>query len=593
MASPAAHGDEPKVSGTHPLRSGSASRRTSRLIFVLVAAATLSCGMWLNYRGFLWNDSIARTTNALLVLHGSSPRLAAIGFVWMPLPTLAQILPVAFYPLWPGIVISGFAATLTTALAAGATAAILLASARALGLDDRLGWAFALLVALNPMVFLYAANGMSEGVAAPFLIGAVCGLILFWRTGRRHYVAAGAFAAALGFSAVYQGAPYAAAVLAALLLAVLRPNPEVSAAAPQGRARAALGLGLLFAIPIVYVGLLWLGANAVIMGDPLFFASSQYSNTGYVATNDLSGAPRLAREQAGSAADTLAFSAARAWPFLVPGLFLLVARALDGRLWRVGSAALVILLLSVPAGLIVPLIYEGASFGWLRFFIYPLFVAAGWGLYEVAVSRRRRLATFLVLAGWVVAAPALVVAMADPLRGQEENNLVAAVGQGLEKCLDSRPEECADAWNAERHTAAAEPATLQRRVASHLDSLPASARVAMDSVRGWAVVAQVQPSTLDRKLITSHDPNFRAAVSDPVTNGVTHLLVPHPQKAPTDTIVRRWRELYSRGAKGFKLTAEFPQSPERWRLYRVSPPARTHRLRRTTTDPIGALENGR
>jgi len=56
---------------------------------------------------------------------------------------------------------------------------------------------------------------------------------------------------------------------------------------------------------------------------------------------------------------------------LFPGAFLLWVRALDGKLWKVKTLGLV-LLVSVPFGLIAPLLYLGASFGWLRLFIYPL-----------------------------------------------------------------------------------------------------------------------------------------------------------------------------------------------------------------------------
>jgi hypothetical protein len=129
------------------------SRRAKRplvfgpwVLFLLVVGAQFAFGMWMNSRGFLWNDALSRATNALQVLHSKEPSLAVIGFVWMPLPSLIELLWVSFFPLWPQIVSSGFASTLTTALAGGATAALLLYTARRLGLSDRLGWAFALVV---------------------------------------------------------------------------------------------------------------------------------------------------------------------------------------------------------------------------------------------------------------------------------------------------------------------------------------------------------------------------------------------------------------------------------------------------------------
>lgn len=44
------------------------------------------------------------------------------------------------------------------------------------------------------------------------------------------------------------------------------------------------------------IAVLWVGANAVIMGDPLHFATSGYSNESYVAA---SGEGRLAFEHSG------------------------------------------------------------------------------------------------------------------------------------------------------------------------------------------------------------------------------------------------------------------------------------------------------
>jgi hypothetical protein len=125
------------------------------VIFAVVFAAEFAFGVWMASRGFRWNDSMSRSASALTVLHGADPKLANIGFVWPPLPALCGVFWALFYPLWPGIVASGASAALTTAVCSGATAAILLATARQLGLPDRIGWTFTLLVALNPMVFLY------------------------------------------------------------------------------------------------------------------------------------------------------------------------------------------------------------------------------------------------------------------------------------------------------------------------------------------------------------------------------------------------------------------------------------------------------
>jgi hypothetical protein len=273
---------------------------------------------------------------------------------------------------------------------------------------------------------------------------------------------------------------------------------------------------------------------------------------------DLTGVPRLERELQGDLLGTIRFAAVRVVPFLMPGAFLLLVRALDRRFFRVNTLSLVLLLLIVPIGLIAPLIYQGLSLGWLRYSIYPLFVAAGWGLYEIASSWSRKRAVGLVLAGWLLAAPVILLAIADPLMGQEENHVVYGVLTGK------------DATEA-GYTRAAEPLTLQTEVASYLDGLLEGSLLAVDSVRGWAIAAQVSPDTLKNNLIMTHDSDFRAAVRKPRAHEITHFLVSDPEREyPNDPMAEQWPKLSAGNEPGFELVKEFPETPEKWRPYEVA-----------------------
>src|SRR5262249_4786738 len=251
------------------------------VLFVLVASAEFTFGMWMNSRGFITSDALSGTANALLVLFGADPHLAALGFVRMPLPSLLALPVLAIYPLWPAAISSGFASTLITALAGGTSAVLILETGRRLGISPRLGWACALLIAANPMLFLYASNGLSEGVASPCLIGATCLLVLFWRSGRRHHVALAGLALALGAATLYQAVPYGVGLAVALVLGALcravRPRDD-NAWASGKPWRFAEGLGILLVAPSFYVEGVWVGANGLIMRDPLYFATSPYSN---------------------------------------------------------------------------------------------------------------------------------------------------------------------------------------------------------------------------------------------------------------------------------------------------------------------------
>jgi hypothetical protein len=291
------------------------------------------------------------------------------------------------------------------------------------------------------------------------------------------------------------------------------------------------------------------------MGDPLFFATSGYSNAGYTSIMETG----IARSVEGNLLGTLAFSLKRAVPFLIPGVFLLLVRALDGRLWNVNTLSLLLLTLSVPFGLIMPLVYLGSSYGWLRFFIYPLLVAAGWGLYEVVLSRRRRLAARLVLAGWIVAAPAILWAMASPAMGQEENREV----QGLLTGKNAAQME----FDIVAHTL-----TLDTPVAQYVDSLPEDSWVAVDNLKGWTIAPQVSPQYLKNVLLLTPDLRYKGAVQDPRAYGVSHFLVPNPATAPNDQLVTTYPNLWAGDQPGFELVESFPDTPQEWRLYRIVSP---------------------
>jgi hypothetical protein len=521
------------------------------VIFVLVFAAELSFGVWMASRGFRWNDAMSRSASALSVLHSADPKLANIGFVWPPLPTLLDVIWAVFYPVWPGIVSSGVAAALTTATSAGLAAALLLATARRLGVSNRVGWTFALLVAVHPMVFLYGSNGMSEGVAAPCLIGAVCALTLFWHTGERLWVAAAGVALAFGVATEYTAVPYGAAVCVALVGGVLWSS-EARVWKPQGRGRAIEGLGLLLAVPPLFTGLLWLTANAVIMGNPLSFI---YGTYGYGSFQRAANPNGPVAYVTGDIVGALALVGERVFPFLIPLACVLLVRVIDGRLWRINTLSVIVMALSVPLGMVLPLAVVGSPMGFLRYLMYPLFVAAGWGLYEITLSRRRRTAIAVILVGWLAALPAGLWIMSSPRLGPEEHVEVEAVAQGFD---------------------GTDTVDVEAPVARYLDNhvLPKGQNVLFDSVAGGSMIGvQIRPAYM-RQLIVTADRRFKDAVAHPGSHGVGYFLMPDPAGTPTAAIGRAYPRLWSGKQPGFRLVKTVKTKIETWRIFAVQPSAR-------------------
>ncbi len=531
--------------------------RDSWLLFALVFAAELAFGLWMNSRGIHPNDAASRASLALTALYGSDPHLSAIGFLWMPLTTLLELGTTALFPYWQGVVTTGFAFTAVTALAAGGSAALLLWTASRLGLPRWVGWSFAAFVFLNPMLFLYGANGQSEGVAAPFLIGAVCFLTLYWHTGERLYVGASGVALAGGFLCVYEAVPYGAALFVALAGGIFW-GVESNGWIRQGRWRAVEGLGLALVLPSLFVGVLWLAVNGAVMKDPLAFTHGPYAS---FEQNKRLGAWLAPGPygQAGDFAGTIAYTAEITWPFLVPIAALLVLRALDGRLRRVNSLSLVVLALSVPAGMIAPLVYRGLSAGFPRYVMFPLFVAAGWGLFEIATSASRRRAVGVIFAGWVLAAGGVIWLISSPDLAPDSENAV------LESVLTGKD---AKQLHFNNWVLRARP------IARFLEQGPFAegAIVAADQDRAYAIAYNLPLADLDHLMLTP-DRRFKRAIADPRRYGVKYLLVPKPAVVPDDAIVRARPRLWDGHEPGFRLVTDFARSrsDEQWRLYRVLP----------------------
>ena len=66
--------------------------------------------------GYIVGDAWSRVGNASYVLFSRDPHLAAIGFVWNPLPSLAMLPLLPLKAIWPPLVSAGFAANIVSAL---------------------------------------------------------------------------------------------------------------------------------------------------------------------------------------------------------------------------------------------------------------------------------------------------------------------------------------------------------------------------------------------------------------------------------------------------------------------------------------------
>jgi len=203
-------------------------------------------------------DALARLAHAFFVWHNDPTKLAAIGFVWPPLQTIA-FLP---FTLIKPVATSLAALPATSATFAAGLMVVLNSTFRLVQMPAWARWPLLVAFGANPMIVYYAANGMAEAVYLFFLVTGVYFLLRWYLGGGTHLLAlVGAFLG-MAMLARYEMAPFAVLVglsIALILFLRKRAADEVE------------GSLLLFIAPIVYLGASWLFFSALIVGDPFKF----------------------------------------------------------------------------------------------------------------------------------------------------------------------------------------------------------------------------------------------------------------------------------------------------------------------------------
>ncbi|HUS81349.1 MAG TPA: hypothetical protein VM283_08790 [Armatimonadota bacterium] len=232
------------------------------LAALVVFALTLGIGL----RGRLveqrvnW-DGLAAVAHAYDVYHAQpNANLAMIGFVQPPLPALLQ-LPLALVA--PELTTSGLAANVLGAVALAVAALLLLGMAAEAGISGPWRWGLMALFVLHPMVVGPAATGSPMAVLLALLMGTSWALVRWARTeGLRELIAASVLlsgAIITRYEAVF-------IVIGALIYLAWRVRRR------GGSWSKLEGTMITFGLPIVYVAVVWIGANWAIMGDPWYFA---------------------------------------------------------------------------------------------------------------------------------------------------------------------------------------------------------------------------------------------------------------------------------------------------------------------------------
>jgi hypothetical protein len=508
---------QPEVAGTGlaapPPRHEPLRRRLSPVLRVrfltwpwglaFVCLALYICvGVWLLFGlHYVIGDAMVRATNARIMLFGRDPHLAAIGFVWMPLPVLCTLpLTLVLEPF--GLAL--FAGALGTALAGSLTVVVLARVCRDLGLRQGVSFAICAAYGFNPVVVFFSANGMSEAWFLLFASVAVLAFLRWWREPEIRHLGLLAIALCLCVLTRYESLGLLVVVGAAAALRV-----------PRRRWIMALTATVL---PGVFAFAVWLLVNQLIQRDWLFWLRAlQFSADPGRGGRFIPADRTLASGTSFAAVRSLAMS---------PQLFLLtpVALWLLARRRRIEGATIVACAATIPAAIAYE-VAGSSTYGNPRYFVPLSLFAALLGAWSLAqLKRPRAWAEAGLVALLVLGAASATVYEAGPNHGNVESEYVV-----FSRLLGRR----SDSGQGEKYRPQVQ---TWERLAHDLDAqLTGPHRALVDISVSFPALAYTRRP--DRWVVSS-DRDFEPIAADPVGR-VDWLVVSSSRPGPLATQFQR------------------------------------------------------
>jgi hypothetical protein len=551
-----------------------AARRRSRhqrqrlseatVVFLICAALYAVVGAVLVF-GFhsVMEDALSRVSNATYVLYSRQPKLANVGFVWTPLPSLLFLPLLPLKALLPGLVATGYLASLESAIAMALSVRTLSAILSDLRVRRAARLSVVALFAAQPLLVWFGSNGMSEALLILFLLLATRRLMQWLRAeDSRHLVAAGLWLA-LGYLSRYEVVAAGAAAVALVVAVSWLRSPH------RGRRRRqeVVTDGLLIGLPVVVTFAGWALASLVIVGHPFEQFSSQYGNSALVTGERAAGGATAA-----FAHPHLTLLLSQVWvlaPLLVPVAVVVAVRAVRRR--QLDVLAPVALLGAVLAFEVLAYL-SGSLFGFLRYQIavLPLFTVLVGVLLATPDARTseqggaRPHSRWLPLAAVALLLPGGILSIHTFLTNSTLANQEYYHLRPIALSLAGEPHVDPGAngvWNPDRTIAA----SLDRM------RLPAGS-VLLDSGPGFAVLAATHRP---RQFVITSDRDFAGAVIDPVGHHIRYLLV-NDGRDVYDAIRHTWPDLGSgRRTPWARLAVRYPRplpGSHLWSLWQVAEP---------------------
>lgn len=557
--------------GGHPAAFGSTaseehaagSRRAGLVLFVTAAVGYLAGGLWLTFaHDSVMSDALSRTANGYYTVFSRDPHLAAVGFVWNPLPSLAQIPLLPLAKLWPEFAYRGVSATVQSALFMAGAVVYFRRTCLELGAGPRVAWALTALFAVHPEIAYYGMNGMSEGSFLLFLLIAAAALTRWMRTGASNPLAGAGLALGACYLTRYETVAAGVTTTAFVgLVAYRRANGPTAA-----RRSTALADMTVLALPFAFSFAVWAVTSSLIIDSP--FAQFTSANGNSAQTRLSAGGISSVVDQPGGPLGYM-FDQSR---LLEPFGLLIVALAL-WVCWRRRDARLLapVAVLGGAYAFSVAALVAGQTFGWLRFSITVVpgvLLAAATVLARrppagrgaaarrgPAARRHRHLAGPMIIGLMLlVAEPATAHGMINPLLAREESYFLTQIFAPHR----ASPEQRKVVHRYVQDRALARWLDDQRLV---------SGTVLLDAADGYEIVLSSRRP--DQFAITP-DRDFAARLGDPKGHGVQYLVTRAVSaSSPADAVADAHPHLETDPAYRLVRVEPNPGDLPAWRVYEV------------------------
>jgi hypothetical protein len=242
---------------------------------VALAAALLSVAAYVTSVGLhgvlLYVDSISHLEIARRVVSSTSPGLAQLGYVWLPLPHLLMLPLVWITPLYQ----NGFAGSIVSMAAYVATAVLIYKIAFRLSGRKFAGAVAAAVFALNVNMLYMQSTPMTEALLFCMLAAMVYCVQQWADTDKYQYLLAGGIAALLATLTRYESWPVLACLLAAVaFIAWQRKHPGLTAKLRRSSMQDRVIAFMVVAFAGIAAWVIW---NWAIFGNPLNFQDGSYA----------------------------------------------------------------------------------------------------------------------------------------------------------------------------------------------------------------------------------------------------------------------------------------------------------------------------